>query len=149
VIYFILYLFLETVITIEVGSLLGGGLTFLEIVLTFFLGIFLIQNFKYNVMETLYSLIRQEINQKEMVSITVLSLVGAIFLIIPGIFSDILGLLLQIEFFAIFIADSVIKRSKNVKTTTHASFHFDTRQNPKREEIIDVEVIEEKKDDKK
>jgi UPF0716 family protein affecting phage T7 exclusion len=100
-------------------------------------------------METLYSLVRQEINQKEMVSITVLSLVGAIFLIIPGIFSDILGLLLQIEFFAIFVADSVIQRSKNVKTKTHASFHFDTRQNPKREEIIDVEIIEEKKDDKK
>jgi UPF0716 protein FxsA len=141
-IYFILYIFLETIITIEAGSILGGGFTFLEIIITFLLGIFLIQNFKYSFVETLMSLAKQEINPKEMMSINILSFIGAVFLIIPGIFSDILGLLLQIDFFAIFIAEKFI--ATKIKTKTN--FNYTNSNFKNNNDIIEGEIIETQQD---
>jgi 2-isopropylmalate synthase/UPF0716 protein FxsA len=144
-IYVILYIFLETIITIEVGSILGGGFTFLEFIVTFLVGLFILKNFQYGIMDTLMSLYQKEITSKDMISITVLSLVGAILLMIPGIFSDILGLLLQLEFFAIFVAEQVIKRAKNVSVNSNFRTTDNFRNNNiNKSEIIDVEVMEEK-----
>ena len=45
-IYFLFYLFLEVTVTVKVGSYIGGSWMFVEIMLSAFIGMFILRNFK-------------------------------------------------------------------------------------------------------
>jgi 2-isopropylmalate synthase/UPF0716 protein FxsA len=60
---------------------------------------------------------------------------GSILLIIPGFFTDIIGILLQFEFVGVFIANKFIK-----KETTYNNDEFNTQKGD--DDVIDVEIIE-------
>ncbi|NWF67245.1 MAG: FxsA family protein [Campylobacterales bacterium] len=132
-IYFLVYLFLEIFVSIEFASYLGALYTFIEVIVSALIGIFIIVNFKYSFLESLTSLIKQEITQQEFISMHIFSIIGAIFLILPGFLLDIIGLLMQFEFFATIVSSKFIHKKFDTK------FNHKTRGDGN---VIDVEVIE-------
>ena len=58
--------------------------------------------------------------------------IAAIFLIIPGFFTDVIGFLLLIPFTRKLLLNSIMKKNKNLK---------------KEDETIEAEIIDEKKDE--
>jgi UPF0716 family protein affecting phage T7 exclusion len=120
-------------VTTEIASSIGGLATFLGIILTAGVGFFIISSFKYTAAQGMSMLMNGQITMEEFQKMSLFTLIGAMLLIIPGFFSDILGLLLQFSFFGTFIARNVLKL-KNKKNKN---------KNMEREdEAIDVEVID-------
>ena len=125
--YFLLYLFIETFVSVQIASLIGPVWTFIEIIASAAYGIWIIKNMHIQMMATMQSLASGEITVEEFESMNLATLIGAILLIIPGFFTDILGILLQFGVFSTFIAKKILKlRSKKRED----------------ENVIDVEIIE-------
>lgn len=140
---FLIYFFLEVLTTIEIGSYLGGVGTFLEIVFSALFGIFLLFNFNSSLKENLDSISRMENSPDRVLTSTIFSLIGAILLIIPGILSDIIGVLMQFNIIALIfgkiIAKSII--NLNQKRSYHNEYKY-KRNKTKTEDIIDVKISE-------
>ncbi len=130
-IYFLLYFFLEVVITVDIAGRIGGLATFFEIIFSAFVGFFLLTNFRYTLAQSMTSLMAGKITIEEFQKMNLMSLVGAILLIIPGFFSDIVGILLQFGFFGTFIAKNILHLKH--KRKTHKGENDDA---------IDVEIID-------
>ena len=126
-IYFLLYLFLEVLISVEIASYIGAIATFFEIILSALIGGAIIANFKYSIMEYAIELAKGEITQEEFFALNLSKVIGAVLLIIPGFFSDIIGVLLIFD----IITKLVLKLFKFKK--------IDKRSE---DEIIDVEIID-------
>jgi len=135
-IYFLIYLFLEVVISVNIASKIGGVATFFELILSAALGFFLLSNSRYTVFESMRSLANGEITIEEFNKLNLFSMLGAILLILPGFFSDILGILLQFSFFGTLFAKKILHLKSRKKRDDFT---------PNEEiEVIDVEIIEEK-----
>lgn len=106
----------------------------LEIILSGLLGVFLIFSTLSGSNESIVELLRGARDPKEVLASNFAKVFGGILLIIPGLLSDCLGILLYLgvldSALASFLGKSAIKTS-----FTHQ---------PRQDEIIDVEVIEEK-----
>ncbi len=138
-IYFVLYIFLEVMISTKIASAIGGFSTFLEIIVSAMIGFSLIANFRYTFFESLNALNNRTISIEEFQKLNAFSLLGAILLILPGFFSDILGVLLQFSFFATLCARKILHVRK------HNSYeNFNTKE--KNDDVIDVEIIEHNSD---
>lgn len=96
-IYFLIYLFLEVIITVEVASRIGGLMMFAEIMASAFLGIAILFNFRSTLMLNIMELKERRINANGFYQRNLLSLLGAILLILPGIFTDIMAILIHIS----------------------------------------------------
>ena len=127
-IYFILYLFIEIYVSVKIASVIGPFWTFIEVVATAAYGVWTISNMHIQMMSTMQALVRGEISIEEFESMNLYTLIGAFLLIIPGFFTDILGVLLQFGVLSKFIARKIFKlKPKNVRED---------------EDVIDVEIIE-------
>jgi 2-isopropylmalate synthase/UPF0716 protein FxsA len=115
-------------------TILGGLLTFVEIVGSAFLGIMILQNSQYSLQENIQKIRSGQLSQEEFLANNLAKSLGAILLIIPGFFTDILGILLQ---FGILLGLFGFL-FKNKRTNTNNSYYTKEQNN----EIIDVEVIE-------
>ena len=133
---FLIYFFLEVFVTIEVGSYLGGVGTFFEIIFSAIVGIFILFNFNSSLKENLSAISRMETSPNKVLTSTIFSLIGAIFLIIPGILTDIIGLLMQFNFIALIFGKIIAKSIINLNQKRT----YQNRYTHKREEIIDVEI---------
>ena len=131
--YFLLYLFIEVIVSVNISSYLGGFTTFLEIMLSAFLGISLLVNFKQTLMENFSAVSRGSIGIQDFQKLNLFTLLGAILLVIPGFFTDILGVLLQFG-----TLTTMIVNRYNVKSTDR--FNQKTNQT-KDSDVIDVEII--------
>ncbi len=133
-VYLIIYLFIEVLVSVEIASRVGGLLTFLEIIISAFIGLFLLANFRYTISKSASSLLSGEISIQDFQKMSLFTLVGAILLIVPGFFSDIIGLLLQFSFFGSLFAKRVLnlKSSKN-----NININGD-----RKDDAIDVEIID-------
>jgi len=132
-IYFLIYLFIEIFVTYEFTSIVSPFGTFLEILVSGFFGVFILRTLQFSLMDSMQKVLRREISQEEFISIGLFKLVGAFLLILPGVFSDILGILMQFDFFATFVARKFLPKRETPKSP------FDEG------DIIDVEIIEDKK----
>ncbi len=130
-IYFLVYFFLEVVITVDIAGRMGGLATFFEIIFSAFVGFFLLTNFRYTLAQSMTALMAGKITIEEFQKMNLMSLVGAILLIIPGIFSDIVGILLQFGFFGTFIAKNILHLKHKNKT-----------YKGEKDDAIDVEIID-------
>jgi len=131
-IYFVIYLFLEVMVSVNISSKIGGFATFIELILSALVGVLIISNFRYTFAETMQAFMNRTISAEEFQKLNAMSLIGAILLIVPGFFSDILGVLLQFSFFATLVS----KKLLNGKNDTN-------RYNKQGEDdVIDVEIIE-------
>lgn len=135
--YFFIYLFLEVMVSTSIASMIGGILTFVELIVSAIIGFFIFKNFRYSVAANLQKLTKREISEDEFTKLNLASVIGAILLIIPGFLTDIIGLLLQVSFIAKVVFSKFIVKSNN-------SFYSQTRYNQKQGEndVIDVEIIE-------
>jgi len=126
----IIYFFIEVLVSVEFASQLGGLLTFLEIVVSAFIGLFLLTNFRYTLSKSMTGLMSGKISAQDFQKMSLFTLIGAVLLIIPGFFSDILGVLLQFSFFGKLFASKVLNlKNKNI-------------YREEKDNAIDVEVID-------
>ncbi len=125
--YFILYLFIETFVSVKIASVIGPFWTFVEIVATAVYGMWILKNMHLQLAVTMQALANGEISMEEFESMNLYTAIGAILLIIPGFFTDILGLLLQFGVFSKFIAKKIFKLKSKSREDDN---------------VIDVEIIE-------
>ncbi len=121
-------------VTTQFASMLGGLLTFFEIIITAGTGLFLLMNFRYTVGQSMNMLISGQMSVEEFQKLSLFTLLGAVLLIIPGFFSDILGLLLQFSFIGTFIAKKIFKFKNKTYTRKDNDDAIDV-------EVIDVDTI--------
>jgi len=135
-VYFLIYILLETLTTVNISSKIGGFATFLEIVVSAFIGLFLLTNFRYTLANNTMMLFSKEISIEEFQKLSIFTLLGAILLIIPGFFSDILGVLLQFSTIGTFFAKKIF----GLKYKTNKQ-----KRGENSDEIIDVEIVDNNK----
>jgi len=128
VLYFLLYLFIETFVSVKIASLIGPFWTFVEIIASAVYGVWVMRNLHIQMMATMQALANGEITIEEFESMNLYTLLGAILLIIPGFFTDILGILLQFGVFSKFVAKKIFK--------------LKSRRDMEEDDVIDVEIIE-------
>ena len=156
--FFLFYLFIETVVSVQFASALGGLMTFLEFIVSAIIGSTILKNLNLNVKDNLQKVQQGQISQGDFTKMHITALIGAILLIIPGFFTDIIGIILQFENFSLPFVRKFIKpkneannsefRATYTNYTSNSSDDFsqDFSQNQNKtnqnEEIIDVEIIE-------
>ncbi len=161
-VYFLLYLFLEVMISSSIAGSIGGFATFAEIILSAVVGLFILKNYNHTIGENLNQMKNGNISQEEFMKQNIFVALGAVLLIVPGFFTDILGILLQFQFFALIIARRVFKKNHNQTNSSngahstnyaHFSTHFshtnqsnqtNYKQKKGDEDVIDVEIIDDK-----
>ena len=131
-IYFLVYMFVEIFVSYEFTKIFTPFGMFLEILASAVFGMMLLRTLNFALAENMQKVMRREITQEEFISIGMFKFVGAILLVVPGVFTDILGILMQFEVFGSFVAKKLITPKETYK------------QNPFESDIIDVEIIEDK-----
>ena len=130
--FFLIYFFLEVVVTITIGGKIGGLNTFFEIVMSAVIGAVIIMNLRSIVLHSLSSVMSGQMSPDELVKGNLLTLIGAILLILPGFVSDFIGLVLQLPFVKSLVKRQIKQAKPNQQTYTHKGD----------DDVIDVEIIE-------
>jgi len=133
--YFLIYLFLEVMVSVNIASSIGAFATFIELVVSAVLGVVLLANMRITLMQNLNALMQGEISIESFQRLNLWTIVGAILLILPGFLGDIVGLLLQFSSIVTLIASKFL----HVKDENSSTEYF---TEGKKDEIIDVEVID-------
>ncbi|MBT5934461.1 FxsA family protein [Sulfurimonas sp.] len=137
--YFIIYLFLEVLISVNISSSIGGLITFLEIVLSAFVGIAILVNFRKILVENMTAVSYNCIDLEQFQKLNLFTLLGALLFIIPGFLTDIIGALMQFSLFTTIL----VSRYNMYKGKCKTDFVED-RNITKDSDVIDVEVISDK-----
>ncbi len=140
-IYFLLFVFVEVMVSSWFIGYLGGFSTFMELILSAVAGIYLLQGVKYSLGPKLQSIRQGDIKAKEILKSSLGSGVGAVLLIIPGFFTDIVGILLQFNVVMAILFGLFAKKQTNFRNFEYNSKHFKKKEKND-EKIIDVEVID-------
>ncbi|KFL33623.1 MULTISPECIES: FxsA family protein [unclassified Sulfurospirillum] len=133
--YFLIYLFLEVMVSLNIASEIGVMATFGELVISALLGGILLANFRLTLMQNLTALMQGEISPSSFQRLNLWAIVGAILLILPGFLGDIIGLLLQFS----SLVTLIVSKFLHVKDETPTTTHFKQGDH---DEIIDVEIID-------
>ena len=153
--YILVYLFFEVIVSTYFASKLGGFVSFILIILTAFIGITLLRTFKYSLSQNIKDLTSGNITQEDFIKTNMAKALGAILLIVPGFFTDILGILLQFGILTMMFSKIFKMKPTNNSTNTQYTYtnyantnpsgnNFDYSNQPKQndDDIIDVEIIE-------
>ncbi len=135
--YFIIYLFLEVIISVNISSAIGGLATFAEIMFSAFVGISILINFRKTLVENMTAVSYNCIDLEQFQRLNLFTLFGAILLIVPGFLTDILGVLLQFS-----VITSMIVNRYNVKSGNCNTSYNEQTNIQKDADVIDVEIIE-------
>ena len=133
--YFVIYLFLEVLISVNISSAIGGLMTFLEIVLSAFIGIAILVNFRKILVENMTAVSYNCIDLEQFQRLNLFTLFGAILLIVPGFLTDIIGIIMQFSVFTSMLVNRYHVKSDNCKTYT------EEKNIKKDSDVIDVEII--------
>lgn len=137
-IYFLVYLFLEVLVSVNISSAIGGLMTFLEIILSAVIGIAILLNFRKTLVANLTAVSYNCIDLKQFQKLNLFTLLGAVLLIIPGFLTDILGVLMQFSVFTTMLVNRYQVKSSQCKTDSE---EIQNQQNQKDSNVIDVEII--------
>lgn len=129
--YFFAYLFAEVLISVQVAGYLGGLGVFAEIMLSGFVGVALLVNVKTTMIESLKAVSNNCITMQEFQELNIFALLGSILLILPGILSDVIGILMQFS-----VVTSLIVTKFNTRNGA-----CETPKNSGEDNVIDVEII--------
>ena len=135
--YFIIYLFLEVIISVNISSAIGGLATFAEIMFSAFIGISILINFRKTLVENMTAVSYNCIDLEQFQRLNLFTLFGAILLIIPGFLTDIMGILFQFS-----VITSMIVNRYNVKSGNCNNSYNEQKNIQKDTDVIDVEIIE-------
>jgi len=139
-IYFLIYLFLEVLISVNISSAIGGLLTFVEIIATAFIGISILLNFRETLFQNITSVSYHAIDLQEFQKLNLFTIIGAILLILPGFMTDIIGILMQFSVLtSMFVNRYNVQSFHKYKSDVN---HEDIQKNIKKDsDVIDVEII--------
>ncbi len=144
-IYFIVYLFLEVMISSTISGEIGGLFTFFEIILTVLIGTTILRTFQFSLSEKIKAVKNGQITQDEFVKSSIGKAIGAVLLIVPGFFTDIIGILLQFGVFTM-VFSKIFTFKQKAKSSNNAHYsHTIYKQNKGDDDVIDVEVIDDNK----
>ena len=133
-IYFLIYLFLEVVVSVNIASAIGGVWTFVELIASAALGFVVLANFKGTLAENIHALNHARIDPMEFQQLNLFTLLGAFLLILPGFLTDIIGLLLQWGVVTKMLVNRFVAQSQP---------HHTSNSSIKRDEnVIDVEIVD-------
>ena len=125
------FFLIELYLSLKTGETIGFFWSVVWIVLSFALGMVLLQKSSQTMMGNMQSMRQGKLDVKRFQNASMSYFVGAILLIIPGVFSDFLGIIaLFYTVYLQFIA----------KITPEGTTHF-TKQGD--DNVIDVEIIDE------
>lgn len=130
-IYFLLYLFCEVLLTVEVASKIGGLMMFAEIVGSAFIGILILFNFRSTLVTNIMELKERRLDANGFYQRNLLSLLGAIFLILPGVLTDVIGILIQFSLLIGLIINQFKPKYPQQNNKTYS----------KDDNVIDAEII--------
>ncbi|WP_300367716.1 FxsA family protein [Hydrogenimonas sp.] len=135
-IYFLVYLFLEILVSVEISSAIGPFWTFVEVIVSAIAGLLLLTNFRYTFFENMRAMTEGEITPETFQNQNMAALIGALLLIVPGFLTDIIGILLQFGVFTNLLATKIArKQRKKSNIDTNPFQEGDT-------DVIDVEIID-------
>jgi len=137
-IYVIFFLIFELFLSLEVGSQIGFLWSVIWIVGSFMLGMGLIQNAHTTMQTNMKNLKEGKLNMKSFHNSATSYFLGAILLIVPGVFSDILGIIALLYTFYLQLGGT-IPRSKYKTNINYKNKHTNTQGD---DDVIDVEIIE-------
>ena len=139
-IYFVVYLFFEVLISVNISSSIGGFATFLEIVFSAAFGIYILVNFKESLRENLTAVSYNCIDLEQFQSLNLFTLFGAVLLIIPGFMTDIIGILMQFSVFTTMLVNkyNVYNKKCDISNSTYTKVE---ENYIKESDVIDVEII--------
>jgi len=136
-IYFVVYLFLEVLISVNISSSIGGLMTFFEILFSAFVGVSILINFRKTLFENMRAVSYNCIDLEQFQRLNLFTLFGAILLILPGFLTDIFGLVMQFS-----ALTSIFVNRYNVKSGNCNTNYGDYQNNIKKDsDVIDVEII--------
>ncbi len=123
------YFIIELLVSIKMGIIIGFGWSVVWVVTTSLIGALLLRLSPYAIMDSFNSIGFKKFNLISAQNAAISYILGAILLIIPGVFSDILGILLllytiYLRMFAKIVPDENIKYKKGD------------------DDVIDVEIID-------
>jgi UPF0716 family protein affecting phage T7 exclusion len=125
------FFLIELYLSLKVGEVIGFWWSAVWIVLSFALGMLLLQKSPQTMMGNMQSMRQGKLDLRRFQNASMSYFMGAILLIVPGVFSDILGLgALIYTLYLQFIA----------KITPEQTTHFSKQGD---EHVIDVEIIDE------
>jgi len=128
------FLLLELYLSLEVGENIGFLWSAIWIVVSMLVGFKVLQFSSLSIMGNLNSVSRGKLSMKSFQNASTAYLLGAIFLIIPGVLTDFLGLVaLGYTVYLQFVAKITPEQTK-----------FDTKKGD--DNVIDVEIIDEHTD---
>jgi len=133
-IYLIPFLLLELFLSLKVGETIGFGWSVIWIVSSFLIGMGLIQNGAATMQKSMAGLAKGELSLERFHDSATSYFLGAILLIIPGVFTDILGLIAFLYTFYLQLGGTM-SNSKNKTNINNINRKGD-------EDVIDVEIIE-------
>ncbi len=135
-IYLLLFLLFELFLSLEVGSNIGFLWSVIWIVSSFLIGLGLIQNAHTTMKLNMQSLREGKLNIDAFHNSATAYFLGSLFLIIPGVFSDILGVIALLYTFYLQLGGTILssKYKKNIN-------NLNTNRQGE-DDVIDVEVIE-------
>ncbi len=137
-IYLLFFLIFELFLSLEVGSQIGFLWSVIWIVGSFMIGMGLIQNAHTTMQTNMQNLKNGKLNMKSFHDSATSYFLGALFLIIPGVFSDILGVIALLYTFYLQLGGT-ITRSKYKTNINNLNKYNNTEGD---DDVIDVEIIE-------
>ena len=159
-VYFIIYIFIEVMLSSYIATEIGGLYTFIAIVVSALIGIGILKNFKFSFSENIAKARTGQMTQEDFIKTNVGTAFGAILLIIPGFFTDSLGLMMQFPFLVIILSKVFKFQSpsnkniySNFNSVNSVNFEYEIKGSnkmnnsnyKKSDDIIDVEIIEDNK----
>jgi len=131
-IYFLIYLFLEVVVSVNIASAIGGVWTFVELIASALAGFAILANFRGTLAENIHALNQARIDPMEFQQLNLFTILGAVLLIVPGFLTDIIGILLQFSVVTKMLVNRFVAQSKHQSSTHHTQ---------KDTHVIDVEIV--------
>jgi len=126
------YFFIELYVSLKTGENIGFLWSVIWIMGSFMLGMALLQKSQQTMMGNMNAMRQGKIDMRKFQNAGMSYFVGAILLMIPGVFSDFLGLLALVYTFYLQFVAKITPEQKNT--------HF----NPQGDDnVIDVEIIDE------
>jgi len=138
-IYFLVYLLLEVLISVNISSSIGGLATFFEILFSAFIGILILINFRTTLLHNITAVSYHAIDLTEFQRLNLFTIIGAILLMIPGFLTDMIGALMQFSVFTSMLVNRYNVKSGSYKTNKTSENIQNNIQ--KDDNVIDVEII--------
>lgn len=115
------------------------------------IGIFILKNFKLTFSDSISRVRTGQLTQEEFIKENARKAIGAILLIVPGFFTDSIGMLLQFSLLVILF-NKIFKFKTPINRKSYSTnFEYDvksytntnnTNYKKEKDEIIDVEIID-------